>query len=70
MTRKTRRMEARVDPETDELITRAAELMHESVSGFVIRAARAEGDGVLARTDVMVMSAEQTRCRSRLTRGG
>ena len=59
MTRKTRRMEARVDPETDELITRAAELMHEPVSGFVIRAARAEADGVLARTDVTVMSAEQ-----------
>ena len=52
-------MEARVDPETDELITRAAELMHESMSGFVIRAARAEADRVLARTDVTVMSAEQ-----------
>ena len=59
MTLKTRRMEARVDPETDELITRAAELMNESVSGFVIRAARAEADRVLARTDVTVMPAEQ-----------
>ena len=52
-------MEARVDPETDELITRAAELMQESVSGFVIRAARAEADRMLARTDVTVMPAEQ-----------
>lgn len=56
---KTRRLESRVDPETDELITRAAELMQESVSGFVVRAARAEADRVLARGDVTAMPAEQ-----------
>jgi uncharacterized protein (DUF1778 family) len=59
MPAKTRRMEARVDPETDELIARAAELTHESVSSFVVRAARAEADRVLARTDVTVMPADQ-----------
>jgi uncharacterized protein (DUF1778 family) len=35
------------------------EARHESVSGFVVRAARAEADRVLARTDVTVMPAEQ-----------
>jgi uncharacterized protein (DUF1778 family) len=52
-------MEARVDPETYELITRAAELTQESVSGFVVRAARAEADRVLARVDVTALPAEQ-----------
>lgn len=32
---------------------------HESVSGFVIRAAQAEAERVLARTDVTLMPAEQ-----------
>lgn len=59
MALKTRRMEARVDPETDELIARAAELTHESISGFVVRAARAEADRVLARADMTFMPAEQ-----------
>ena len=56
---KSRRMEARVDPETDELITRAAELTRESVSSFVIRAARDEASRVLARADLTWMPAEQ-----------
>ena len=59
MSLKTRRMEARVDAETDELIRRAAELTHESVSSFVVRAARAEADRVMARTDATVMPADQ-----------
>lgn len=56
---KTRRVEARIDPETDELIARAAAVAHESVSGFMVRAARAEADRVLARSDVTPMPAEQ-----------
>lgn len=56
---KARRMEARVDAETDERITRAAAVTHESVSGFVVRAARAEADRVLMRADVTPMPAEQ-----------
>lgn len=59
MAAKTHRMEARLDAETDQLIARAAELTNESVSGFVVRAARAEADRVLARMDVTVMPAEQ-----------
>ncbi len=59
MATRTRRMEARVDPETDERISKAAALNHESVSAFIVRASRAEADRVLARADVTVMSAEQ-----------
>lgn len=59
MSVRTRRMEARVDPETDDLISRAAELTRESISAFVVRAARAEADRVLARTDVTAMPAGQ-----------
>jgi uncharacterized protein (DUF1778 family) len=59
VTVKSRRVEARVDPETDELITRAAQLTHESISSFVIRAARDEASRVLARADLTWMPAEQ-----------
>ena len=48
-----------VDPEISERITEAAAASHESVSGFVMLAARAEADRVLGRTDVTLMPAEQ-----------
>ena len=48
-----------VDPEIRERITEAAAASHESVSGFVMLAARAEADRVLGRTDVTLMPAEQ-----------
>lgn len=56
---RSRRLEARVDPETDELISRAAALTHESISSFVVRAARDEAGRVLARADMTWMPAEQ-----------
>ena len=59
MSTKTRRLEARLDPETDEAIAAAAALLRESVSAFVVRSARAEADRVLARGDVTLMPAEQ-----------
>ncbi|MDQ3273483.1 MAG: DUF1778 domain-containing protein, partial [Actinomycetota bacterium] len=43
---KTRRLETRVDPDTKELISEAARLNRESVSAFMVRAARGEGDRV------------------------
>jgi len=48
-----------VDPEIRERITEAAAASHESVSGFVMLAARAEAERVLGRTDVTLMPAEQ-----------
>ncbi len=59
MAAKSRRMETRVDPETDDPIAQAARLTHESASGFVVRAARLEADRVLARTDPTTMPAER-----------
>lgn len=56
---KTRRMEQRVDAETDELITKAAALTHESVSSFVVRSARIEASRVMARGDLTMMPASQ-----------
>ena len=50
---------AGVDPEIRERITEAAAASHESVSGFVMLAARAEAERVLGRTDVTLMPAEQ-----------
>ena len=44
----TRRLEARLDEDTDELITRAAELMHVSKSAFVTQVVRAEAERVVA----------------------
>ena len=59
MATKTRRMEQRVDEETDLLITRAAALTHESVSAFVVRSARDEATRVLARSDRTLMDGSQ-----------
>ncbi|MEU9836986.1 DUF1778 domain-containing protein [Streptosporangium sp. NPDC048047] len=56
---RTHRIEMRADAATERLITRAARALGESVSSFVLRAARAEADKVLARPDVTLMPAEQ-----------
>lgn len=59
MTTKTRRIEARLDESTADLLARAAERRHESLSAFVVRAARAEAELVLARHDETPMPVEQ-----------
>ncbi|WP_448630505.1 type II toxin-antitoxin system TacA family antitoxin [Cellulomonas soli] len=59
MATKTRRMEQRIDEETDVLLSRAAALTHESISAFVVRSARDEAARVLARSDLTVMPAPQ-----------
>ncbi|MEU7757625.1 MULTISPECIES: DUF1778 domain-containing protein [Micromonospora] len=59
MAPKTERIEMRTDLETSDLLTRAARTCDESVSSFVLKAARTEADRVLARADRTIMSAEQ-----------
>lgn len=56
---KTRRIEMRADPESEERIARAASARHQSVSTFVLSAAVREADVVLARADVTLMPVEQ-----------
>ena len=56
---RTRRIEARIDPESDDVIPHAAALTHESKSAFMVRAAREAAERVLARADVTLMPAEQ-----------
>ena len=48
----------RADEETDHRITRAAQLTHQSVSSFVLSAARLEADRLIAAQDT-TMPAEQ-----------
>jgi uncharacterized protein (DUF1778 family) len=59
MATKTERIEMRTDPDTGARITQAAELTHTSVSAFVLDAAAAAADRVLARSDHTVMPADQ-----------
>jgi uncharacterized protein (DUF1778 family) len=59
VTTKSRRVEARIDPESEERIVEAARLTCQPLSAFIVRAARAEADRVLARADVTLMPAEQ-----------
>jgi uncharacterized protein (DUF1778 family) len=59
MTAKTRRIEMRADVTTDRLITQAAQALGESISSFVLRAARDEASRVLSRPHVTPMSADQ-----------
>lgn len=59
MTAKTRRIEMRADATTERLITQAAQALGESISSFVLRAARDAASRVLARPDVTLMSADQ-----------
>lgn len=54
---KTRRVELRTDPLTDDLITEAAGLLRVAKSAFVVDAAR-QAERVIARSDVTLMSPE------------
>lgn len=56
---KTRRLEARHDPAVDDLITEAARTLGQSRSEFIVGAARASAERVLARADITIMSARQ-----------
>jgi uncharacterized protein (DUF1778 family) len=59
MTVKEARLDFRLDPEVKARIERAAKLAKESISTFVVRAAAAAADRLLARAEVTVMPAEQ-----------
>jgi uncharacterized protein (DUF1778 family) len=52
---KTRRIEARLNEADDELIDRAAELVGESRSQFVVRAAADRAARLVARCDVTLI---------------
>jgi uncharacterized protein (DUF1778 family) len=56
---KTRRFEARLDLETEELLSRAANTAGLKLTPFVIGAARKEAERVLALGDVVQFSAEK-----------
>lgn len=59
MTAKEARLELRLDERSKEHIVRAAELSNESVSAFVLLAAAAAADQVLARASHTTMPADQ-----------
>lgn len=48
---RTRRFETRLDPTTDDMITRAADALEESRSSFVVRAAKKAAEQVLQPAD-------------------
>jgi uncharacterized protein (DUF1778 family) len=56
---KTQRIEMRADPESEDRISRAAAIQRVSVSAFILDAATAAADRVLARTDTTTMAADQ-----------
>lgn len=56
---KTRRLEARIDPAVDNLITEAARTLGQSRSEFIVNAARESAERALARADITVMPARQ-----------
>jgi uncharacterized protein (DUF1778 family) len=56
---KTERIELRADPTSAENIALAAQIQHLSVSAFILQAASADADRVLARTEHTVMPAAQ-----------
>ncbi len=56
---KTERIEIRTDPEREARIARAARVTQISMSAFVLAAAIAEADRVLARTDQTIMPGDQ-----------
>jgi uncharacterized protein (DUF1778 family) len=47
---RTRRFETRLDPSTDDLIAQAAQVLGESRSSFVVRAAKEAAEKVVAPT--------------------
>ncbi len=59
MSRKTERLEVRVDAATKARIEDAAARLDQSTSVFVIHAVTAEAERVLARAEATVMSADQ-----------
>ncbi|MDR1767091.1 MAG: DUF1778 domain-containing protein [Propionibacteriaceae bacterium] len=54
----TRRLEARLDTETDDMITRAAQLLGRTRSAFVVETVRDAAARVLGRRDVTWLDAE------------
>lgn len=54
--RKTRRLEARIDEETANLLAEAAERAGVSLSQFVVETARERAEEVLACSDITVFS--------------
>jgi uncharacterized protein (DUF1778 family) len=56
---RTRRLEARLDPATDDLIAEAARLLGQSRSSFVVASAKEKAEAVVARSDRTLMSARQ-----------
>lgn len=59
MTTREARLDFRLDPDMKARIERAARISSTTVSGFVVQAAAAAADDVLARAEVTVMPAEQ-----------
>lgn len=59
MATKTERIEVRTDPDSAARIAAAASAQRTTVSAFVIEAAVAAADALLARTDVTLMPAAQ-----------
>ncbi|MDR1712521.1 MAG: DUF1778 domain-containing protein [Propionibacteriaceae bacterium] len=55
---RSRRLEARLDPDTDDLITKAAAALGESRSAFVTRILRDASVRVLGRADLTLMPDE------------
>lgn len=59
MPTKTERIEMRADPDKSAKITQAANLVEKSVSAFVLEAASAQAERVLAQAEQVVMPADQ-----------
>ncbi len=59
MATKTRRIEMRADQDSEERIAQAASVLGQSMSAFVLGAARREADAVLARADTTLMAPER-----------
>jgi uncharacterized protein (DUF1778 family) len=53
------RLDFRLQPEDKDRIEQAAKVSNESISSFVVHAATAEADRVLARADITMMPAEE-----------
>ena len=56
---RTHRLDARADEETHALVQEAAAITGETVSSFVVTAARDRAEKIVARADRTIMPAEQ-----------
>jgi uncharacterized protein (DUF1778 family) len=56
---KTRRLEARIAPATDALLDRAAGVLGESRSQFVVRSVEERAERTLARHDAIALSEQE-----------